>query len=82
MKRSRVIDDLRKQLPGDWRYDHQAREWQRGDGMTARACAIVGGPAGDDYVGARLYVYPREGDPEHAYAFDVCAGRYPTWTGT
>lgn len=35
----RVIDQLRRILPGDWSYDARANEWTRADGVKVRAYA-------------------------------------------
>lgn len=62
-RRRRVIDVLRRELPGAWQYDRDMHEWIRADGVRvyARAHVSIGVNGGESYY-SRWYVeYPVHG---------------------
>ena len=64
-KRLRVIEVLRRELPGEWRYDHDSYRWHRSDGSEVFPEAVMGWS--DDDFSTRWVLQKPDGERETLY---------------
>lgn len=61
-KRVRVIDELRKQFPGEWTYDASSGRWHHDGWYVSRCAALASMYDGDDDTFRTAYIRSDTGE--------------------